>query len=109
MGKSQTCSFDNNSRRHCLLAAAKKEAGPTDQISSLCSKSFLALVPFLLKKVSKSIFCALEDLRSSSCAKSPRQPTSGLLEVEAVGEKKEKKKPWKVENDRWWRGTPAPA
>ena len=66
-------------------------------------KKFLGIGSFSLeKKVSKRIFCALEDLRSSSCAKSPRQLTSGLLEVGAEGEKKGKKKPWKVENDRWW-------
>ena len=89
-----------------MLAAAKKnKKGRLDQQTKkvLCAQEvswhwFL----FSGQKISKRIFCALSDLRSSSCAKSPRQPTSRLLEVEAVGEKKKKKKPWKVENDHWW-------
>ena len=88
-----------------MLAAAKKQkgsAGPTDQKSIVCLRSILLLGIGFFSMYKRFQIFALSDLRSSSCAKSPRQPTSRLLEVEAVGEKKKEKKPWKVENDQWW-------
>ena len=87
-----------------MLAAAKKKGRLDQQTKKVLCAQEVSWHWFLFsgQKISKRIFCALSDLRSSSCAKSPRQPTSRLLEVEAVGEKKKKKKPWKVENDHWW-------
>ena len=97
-----------------MLAAAKKNqkgpAGPTDQISIVCSRSFLALVPFLWKKrFQKGSFVRLKISDLAVAQNLLVSSLAGSWKLKRRVRRRRRRNPGRLKMTTGGPGTPAPA